>query len=237
MTTHEIISATKTPGGVELKITWKDLGNTTTELYSQQVAKALGWKRPDPQPVDPAWMVEVARDSHALEWAECENFPMAEQCRDGECDTTIGHKAALHALRLALSRGHVVLAPVVPSEEEMLRDAREDAAQYWRSVGREDTAQAALLGAHDGGIRVQSALQACRNVYASLGAVGRAASSGPVVPEVDLAAALTAAWKHGRVSAEYTLAAMREGRTDRVEADIRDDDVRLILMRLKRTEA
>ncbi len=66
MTTHEIISATETPGGVELKITWKDLGNTTTELYSQQVAKALGWERPDPQPVDPAWMVEAVREGVPL---------------------------------------------------------------------------------------------------------------------------------------------------------------------------
>lgn len=168
MTTHEIINAREaSEGEVFLTIRWDDTGHQTTERASVEVAKALGWQRPDPQPVDPGWMVEVAR-----------NVMRDERGMTAE-------EVVISSLRLALSRGHVVLAPVMPSEEEMLRDAREDAAQGWEAEGLAGQAVEARSGKCDHTVRVRTAHQARRNVYASLGAVGKEVSSGPVVPEVD----------------------------------------------------
>lgn len=55
-------------------------------------------KADDPQPVDPAWMVEVAREA-----------------ADGYGNGVVA--VAERAIELALSRGHVVLAPVVPEAD------------------------------------------------------------------------------------------------------------------------
>lgn len=221
MTTHEIISATENPcGGVSLTIRWSN-GTTTTQYYGSEAAKALGWKRPDPQPVDPAWMVEVAKD--ALEQAASPTFAIS---------------VVPLAFRLALSRGHVVLAPVMPSEEEMLAAAVEDAAQANERWGNTRWAHSARDRRHDSSYDVQSALQARRNVYASLGAV-RAVSSGPVVPEVDLTNHFRMAWTYGYEASRTIISNVIQGveMNSAYYDEMREKDVSAILESLKSGEA
>lgn len=266
MTTHEIISATETPMGVILKIRWDNAGDTNEQFYCEQAAKALGYQRPDPQPVDPAWMVEVVQ----------------EIMRDERGMTA--EEVVISSLRLALSRGHVAPASVMPSEEEMLRGAREDAAQ----VNDDDFPNCAAQ--QRAGIRdnweVRAALQARRNVYASLGAKTQeksgtitsdlggklfemlpmgedrhsnevrecirtekgavahpAVSSGPVVPEVDLREVAKKAWDAGFDDAVRAVSLLSDGGLEpkRLRDRCRDDYVKItvsaILETLKSGEA
>lgn len=243
MTTHEIIEAEEVPVGVRLKIQWREPAHVTTGFYSTQHAKALGWKRPDPQPVDPAWMVEVSRAGCATT-VEGQAQELAVKYREGVFDEYPFVRASIAALRLALSRGHVVLAPVMPSEEEMLAAAVEDAAQANERQGSPTWARDIRAREHDNSYDVQCALQARRNVYASLGAVKKTASSGPVVPEVDLRAALEEAWTQGYASAGSFLVIAAEGGRGTVSINIanlyaneRSDDVSDILENLKSGEA
>ncbi len=240
MTTHEIINAREaSEGDVFLTIRWGDAGHQTTERVSVEVAKALGWKHPDPQPVDPAWMVEVAREACGKR-AEAIGAPfVAEQYRTGDHDASDTMGASINALRLALSRGHVVLAPVMPSEEEMLKGAREDAAQANEAEGNPHWASRQRMGNCDD-IEVRAALQARRNVYASLGAVaGKAVSSGPVVPEVDLRRVAKEAWNAGYMAAGAALGMIHNGLAiaPKYQTVEREKDVSAILENLKSGEA
>lgn len=223
MTTHEIIEAIEAPeGDVFLTIRWGDAGHQTTERMSVEAAKALGLKRPDPQPVDPAWMVDVATEAVAASSGRPQ--PVTEYI--------------VAALRLALSRGHVVLAPVMPSEEEMLKAAREDAAQSAEAEGARGRAWNIRRGEADDTIRVQAALQARRNVYASLGSVaGKAVSSGPAVSELDLRGLANQAWMEGWVAAEHALMGIRTADFEKTFAEVREADVSSILENLKSGEA
>ena len=240
MTTHEIINSLETHAGVELEIRWKSVGYNTNELYSPLVAKALGWKHPDPQPVDPAWMVEVARVV-TPQWARDYSLnALAQAMEDDEVLADHYRQLAFRALRLALSRNHVVLAPVMPSEEEMLRDAREDAAQIEEAGGYDGRAHEVRTGRRDLGDEVQCALQARRNVYASLGAVaGQAVSSGPVVPEVDLRRVAKEAWNAGYMAAGAALGMIHNGLAiaPKYQTVEREKDVSAILENLKSGEA
>lgn len=229
MTTHEIISATETPcGDIVMKIRWNSSGHVTHSTYPEEAAKALGYQRPDPQPVDPAWMVEVVREVVASSSGLPQ--PITEYI--------------VAALRLALSLGHVVLAPVMPSEEEMRAGAREDAAQV-NERRFPDFAELVRAGDKDGSFEVKAALQARRNVYASLGAVAHpAVSSSPVVPDVDLRAALEEAWTQGYASAGSFLVIAAEGgrgaepiNIANLYANERSDDISTILENLKSGEA
>lgn len=244
MTTHEIISAKETPLGIQLKIKWPNaqcptVESYTVETYSEFAAKALGYQRPDPQPVDPAWMVEVAREAGA-QTVDGTRPETAKRYRGGEHDKMSVVTAVRIALRLALSRGHVVLTPVMPGDREMLKDAREDAAQMYRDRSMLVMAEEVISGTRDDGIGVSSALQARRNVYASLGAVARpAVSSGPVVPEVDLREVLTKAWGAGWNSTRAALCQLHYD-ADKVKSlyeEMRRDDVSAILEDLKIGEA
>lgn len=192
-------------------------------------------KAANPQPVDPAWMVEVAREARALSAEEAGLGGVAANLRDGKQDEGAAMASHIRALRLALSCGHVVLAPVMPSEEEMLRGAREDAAQVQEANGDPTVARETRSGARDHGYAMRVALQARRNVYASLGAVaGQAVSSGPVVPEVDLLKAASKAWANGFTAAIDALQNFGERPDYQVE---REKDVSAILENLKSGEA
>lgn len=242
MTTHEIISATEVSAHrVELNIRWGGPGaEVTTDTYSQQAAKALGWKRPDPQPVDPAWMVEVAREANAAGYDAANATATAAAARAGERDHDIGATTAIRALRLALRRGHVVLAPVMPSEEEMLAAAVEDAAQAGDLMGNSTWARHLRDRICDGHDEVKAALQARRNVYASLGAVaGKAVSSGSVMPKVDLGQHIRHAWDNGYCTAICALQNLceGEGNATTLYANEREKDVSDILENLKSGEA
>lgn len=245
MTTHEIINAREaSEGEVFLTIRWDDAGHQTTERTSVEVAKALGWQRPDPQPVDPAWMVEVAREAAARKNEADGLAGFARSVRAGDLDRCDEVTTIIAALRLALSRGHVVLAPVMPSEEEMRAGAREDAAQV-NERRFPDFAELVRAGDKDGSFEVKAALQARRNVYASLGAVAHpAVSSSPVVPDVDLRAALEEAWTQGYASAGSFLVIAAEGgrgaepiNIANLYANERSDDISTILENLKSGEA
>ncbi|QRE77356.1 hypothetical protein [Methylobacterium aquaticum] len=248
------------------------------------------------QPVDPAWMVEVVREGCAQYLEEIgDETSNAAYYRKGEYDRSTAYLSCIKALRLALSRGHVVLAPVMPSEdfvseddplfnpiwdvikgwdigdrakyggycgatgdhvrsiiravrsaapvmpseEEMLRGAREDAALANEADGNPHWATRQRMGNCDD-IEVRAALQARRNVYASLGAVaGKAVSSGPVGPEVDLRSVLTKAWEAGWNSTRAALCQMFYD-ADKVKSlyeEMRRDDVSAILENLKSGEA
>lgn len=240
MTTHEIISAIETAAdGITLQIRWGNDGittTTTTERVSEQAARALGYQRPDPQPVDPAWMVEVAREANAAGYDAANATAAAAAARTGERDHDIGATTAIRALRLALSRGHVVLAPVMPSEEEMLRDAREDVLV--RALER-IAAYSTISGMHDQdrAPKLQcialAAPQARRNVYASLGAV-KELSSGPVAPEVDLRGVANKAWANGFTAAIDALQNFGDRPDYQVE---REKDVSAIIGDIKSGEA
>lgn len=239
-TSHEIINAREaSEGDVFLTIRWDDAGHQTTERMSVEAAKALGWTRPDPQPVDPAWMVEAAMRGAQLCAEEDENVALADSYRRGHGASSPACRSAVNALRLALLRGHVVLAPVMPSEEEMRAGAREDAAQV-NERRFPDFAQLVRAGDKDGSFEVKAALQARRNVYASLGAVaGKAISSGPVVPEVDLRDAVKEAWCQGYASAASALINLASGEGDATTLYFngREKDVSAILENLKSGEA
>lgn len=236
MTTHEIIEAEEVPAGVRLKIQWREPAHVTTGFYSTQHAKALGWKRPDPHPVDPAWMVEVAREGCQQRIRELGG---SIDYTTGAYDSAETMRVAVYTLRLALSRGHVVLAPVMPSEEEMLAGAREDAAQA-NERRFPEFAGFVRAGDKDGSFEVKAALQARRNVYASLGAVaGKAVSSGPGVSEVNLREAFRAAWHLGYTSARAVLGRVMEGAeiNSAHYDEVREKDVSAILENLKTGEA
>ncbi len=160
----------------------------------------------------------------------------AGRFRAGDHDAAGLFLAAMNTLRLALSRGHVVLAPVMPSEEEMLRDAREDAAQV--NDGRFPAHAARYRAGENDNDEVLSALQARRNVYASLGAV-KAVSSGPVVPEVDLRRIAELSWDNGYAAAVRALQALGdgEGNAATLYANEREKDLDAILENLKSGEA
>ncbi|KMO18871.1 hypothetical protein [Methylobacterium indicum] len=214
-------------------------GNQKTEAMARKVAGIIADTTiPDPQPVDPAWMVEVAREAGAMEAESLGYKGLAEERRSGELDNSSAITGPLNALRLALSRGHVVLAPVMPSEEEMLADAVEDVVQS----NHEDPLFVWELRArqHDNHDEVKSALQARRNVYASLGAVaGQAVSSGPVMPEVDLRRIAELSWDNGYAAAVRALQALGdgEGNAKTLYANEREKDLDAILENLKSGEA
>lgn len=120
----------------------------------------------------------------------------------------------------------------------MLRDAREDAAQSAEAEGAHGRAWNIRRGEADDTIRVRTALQARRSVYASLGAVaGKAVSSGPVVPEVDLRAALGKAYSAGHARACFKLRDLTAQAWERGLDFDRDSSVLEILESLKSGEA
>ncbi len=184
--------------------------------YTQHSASALGWKQPEPQPVDPAWMVEVVR----------------EVMRDERGMTA--KEIVIRAIRLALSRGHVVLAPVMPSEEEMRAGAREDAAQIWEKIGYPAQANECRMTGDENCQFFRGALQARRNVYASLGAV-RAAPASSAVSDDALREMLNRAWEDGFGSAATSLdkLAAGEGSARTLYDNEREDDVSAILETFK----
>lgn len=205
---------------------------------AEAALQALGYQRPDPQPEDPAWMVEVAREGFAKRAEKMDAALSADLYREGTLDDNGLIEAAINALRLALSRGHVVLAPVMPSEEEMLRDAREEVAQAHEKIGHVNMPVFCRAGQRDTSIEVQAALQARRNVYASLGAVAHpAVSSGPVVPEVDLREALGKAYSSGHARACFKLRDLTAQAWERGLDFDRDSSVSEILENLKNGEA
>jgi hypothetical protein len=178
MSEHKIIEAADTPmsiglGDLALTISWPD-GSETVEHVSEQAAKLLGYQRPDPEPpAPPAWMVEVAREA-----------------ADGYGNGIVA--VAERAIELALERGHVVEPRPVPTDEELLKAAREDAAQVNERRGYETIPNECRRGFRDGTGDVQCALQARRNMLRE-GAVAASA-----VPSADYEAALRQAWDAGR---------------------------------------
>lgn len=172
---------------IAAKITWPD-GSETERSLDESMAKAFGYRKAEPA-APPAWMVEVAREANAL-CCEAEHMPKAAAAyRRGSQDTDLVVSRSVASLRLALERGHVVEARPVPSEEEMLRDAREDAAQVAGKNGLEDWTRECRQGGADRSDDVQCALQARRNMLREWGAV-----AAPVVPAADWETALKRIW-------------------------------------------
>lgn len=183
----------------------------------------------------PAWMVEVAREAAAQAAEGTRHHELAVCFRAGTHDDCPQFVAADTALRLALERGHVVEARPVPSEEEMLRAAREDAAQALERDGySDDITGPTRIGYRDCSDDVQCALQARRNVFREWGAV-----AAPVVPAVDLETALKRAWEAGFNATRAAVCELHYGKG--VSADfyngLRSEDVSLIASTLPTREA
>ncbi|MGX7706356.1 hypothetical protein [Methylobacterium sp. Gmos1] len=183
-------------------------GNQKTEDMARRIAGIIA-DTTIPEPAEPAappaWMIKVAREAVARTYDEAHIGPAAQARRDGTCDDSNEVQIALATLRLALERGHVVEPRPVPSDEEMLIAAREDAAQvgdfarpHWSKMLRE--------GQKDYHEDVKIALQARRNMLREWGAV-----AVPVVPGVDLEAALLTAWSDGWTAAAGALHELHHG--------------------------
>lgn len=95
----------------------------------------------------------------------------------------------------------------VPSDEELLKAAREDAAQYDESMGDHDGAAITRAGGRDKGRSVPTALQARRNMLREVGEpakMARKATLNAVRPNGDIATFYTAG-EPGRVDLEAAL--------------------------------
>ena len=124
-------------------------------------------------PAPPAWMVEVAREGAAQFWEKERDYTLAAGYRAGCRDDAVGFGAAISTLRLALERKHVV-EPRKWTEEELLKAAREDAAQV-NEKRYPGIAVSMREGERDDDYEVQAALQARRNMLRE-GAVAGAAA-------------------------------------------------------------
>lgn len=156
-----------------------------------RVAKQAAAQVAEP-PAPPAWMVEVVREGCAQD-ADAQSDEHAAFCyRAGAHDHRITVTSAVRALRLALERGHVVVPRPMPSEEEMLKAAREDVRQTNERAQNYSFARRVVDGSLDDHDEVRAALQARRNMLSEIRAVAPAA-----VPEVDLEALAGWAWDAG----------------------------------------
>ncbi len=143
------------------------------KALEEAAAAATKWDRDNaPQPAaPPAWMVEVAREVEARMADDAGLSSLAASVRAGEGKG--GYQAAsIDALRLAIERGHVVEPRPMPSDDDLLKAVREDAAQALRAAGyAQPLIDRVLRGGSDGDIWVTAALQARRNMLREMGVV------------------------------------------------------------------
>lgn len=122
-----------------------------------KIAKEAAAQAKDVEPpAPPAWMVEVATEIQK------------------RLDDDDAYPAAIIAIRLAIERGQAVV-PREWTEEELLKAAREDAAQTMDRDGFEPAAERVRRGEADYTARVTGALQARRNMLKEGAVAGKAA--------------------------------------------------------------